>query len=541
MTITLRSYQSDLIDQIESAWLNGCDAPLAVMATGGGKTIVFSQILQDTQGQSVLIAHRQELISQPCLALARAGVLYKIIASQAAIREIIALEEQEIGRSHFHINASVTVASVDTLIRRLDDPRYKSWGHQVRLVVYDEGHHVLKDNKWGKCRSIFPNARILGLTATPERADGKGLGVHHDGVFDRLIVGPDVRELTHLGWLSPFRIFCPPNDLDLSAVPVTASGDFSPTPLGVAVEKSRIIGDVVEHYRRLAYGKRGIVFAANIKHAVSITEAFTVAGIPAALVTSETPVLERNQIVRNFRDGQLWVLVNVDIFGEGFDLPSVEVICMARPTESFGLFAQQFGRGLRTAPGKSHTLILDHVGNVKRHGLPIGRPWTLNRRDKRTNNTTSEIRLTTCLVCFFVFPSSERVCPNCNAPKIVMLRSSPKECDGDLTELSLTALTALMGEVKRVDTDGSTLAEGFRRAGMPDIAARGFEKKHRERQEAQQLLRHSIAVWAGGLHGRGVSDSEIYRTFYRQFGMDILTAQTLGAPEAGSLRGRIMA
>ena len=295
----------------------------------------------------------------------------------------------------------IGVAGVDTLIRRdTADP----WFVQCTLWQMDEAHHVLADNKWGKATELFPNARGIGWTATPGRADGKGLGRWADGLMDALVMGPPMRDLIDAGYLTPYRVFCPrTEDLDLSDVPVTASGDYSPEKLRKAVHQSRIVGDVVKHYQRIAPGKKGVCFAVDIEDAIKITQAFRAANVRAELVTGETPDTARATILRRMRNGDLDMLVNVDLFGEGFDLPAIEVVIFARPTMSYVLYAQQFGRVLRTLAGKTHGIVIDHVGNVIKHGLPDAeRPWTLDRRGRRSKGTSDG-----------VVPG--RACPECTS------------------------------------------------------------------------------------------------------------------------------
>ena len=173
---------------------------------------------------------------------------------------------------------------------------------------------------------MFPNARGLGVTATPLRADGKGLGRHADGLMDAMVVGPSMRDLVLRGYLTDYRIFAPPNDIDLSAVPTSAGGDFSPVPLRAAVHQStKIVGDVVQHYLRIARGKLGVTFAVDIEAAEEIAIAYRTAGVTAEVVTSKTPEIVRAQVLRRFRNREVLQLVNVDLFGEGFDLGKTDV------------------------------------------------------------------------------------------------------------------------------------------------------------------------------------------------------------------------
>ena len=347
--IALYDYQQDVRDQVYVAWQLGMRDVMAVLPTGGGKTVVFSDVIANNVGPSVAIAHRQELVSQISIALARNGIRHRIIGPASVARTCTTAHLAELKRNYIDPMSKVAVAGVDTLIRHnQNDP----WLQQVTLVVTDEGHHVLESNKWGKAIQLFPNARGLAVTATPVRADGQGLGRHADGLMDYMVVGPTMRELIAKGRLTEYRIFAPPSDLDLRDVPLSASGDFSPPKLAAAVHKSHIVGDVVAHYLKIAPGKLGVTFAVDVEAAGDIAKAYRDAGVMAEVVSANTPDALRASILRRFRAREVLQLVNVDLFGEGFDLPAIEVVSMARPTQSYGLYAQQFGRALRPLEGK---------------------------------------------------------------------------------------------------------------------------------------------------------------------------------------------
>src|SRR5208337_2160957 len=338
MTLLLRDYQRTAEQAIYSSWQKGSKNILVQLHTGSGKTVLFTKILADHEGMSIAIAHRNELVSQISLTLAQRGVKHKIIAQAATVRAIVALHLSETGKCYFDPHARCAVAGVDTLIKRQE-----TWFKKVSLVVQDESHHVLRDNKWGKAAALFPNAKGIYLTATPVRADGRGLGRLADGIKDDLIVGPSMRQLIENGYLCDYIIFNHESDVDLSEVPISAGGDFSPPKLRTAVHKSHITGDVVTHYLRHAEGKLGITFAVDIEAATGIAAEFRGLGVPAEVISSKTPDILRHQIMKRFRRREILQLVNVDLLGEGVDVPAIEVITMARPTQSYGLYAQQFG------------------------------------------------------------------------------------------------------------------------------------------------------------------------------------------------------
>ncbi len=341
----LRPYQSQLKADVYSHWWRDPKANvLAVSATGSGKTVIFADVIREHSGVSIAVAHRQELVTQISIALARVGVRHRLIGSSSLPKLCVKLHMDEIGRSYYDASAGCVVAGVDTLVRM---PKTDPLFNQVTLGIQDEAHHMLDDNKWGKAAAMFPNARWLGVTATPCRADGKGLGRHADGIFDAMVQAPGMRDLIRMGYLTDYRIFTPPSDLDLSQVPLSAGGDFSPEPLRKAVHKSHIVGDVVSHYTRLAKDKLGVTFAVDVEAATELAAAYRAAGVSAEVVSANTAPANRQIILRRFANRQIMQLVNVDLFGEGFDLPAIEVVSFARPTQSFTLFTQQFGRALR--------------------------------------------------------------------------------------------------------------------------------------------------------------------------------------------------
>jgi len=524
---TLRPYQAALRDQVYTAWTAGAVDVMAVLATGGGKTVVFSDVIANNQGPSVAIAHRQELVTQISMALARNGVHHRIVGPKSVARIATTLHIAELKRNFVDPMSQVAVAGVDTLIRHdQNDP----WLNRVTLVVTDEAHHLLRGNKWGNARALFPNARGLGVTATPVRADGQGLGRHADGVFDFMACGPSMRELIDMGSLTEYRIFAPPSDLDLRDVPLSASGDFSPVKLSTAVHKSHIVGDVVAHYLRIAPGKLGVTFAVDVAAAAEIAKAYRDAGVPAEVVSANTNDSLRASILRRFRARDILQLVNVDLFGEGFDLPAIEVVSMARPTQSYGLFAQQFGRSLRPLEGKANAIIIDHVGNVHRHGLPdAARVWSLNRRDKRAKlDTTGVIPVRTCPECTSAYERFRVACPYCGHKVEPAGRGSPDQVDGDLAEMDAAALAALRGQI---DAPPSY---------HPDaMIAATLKKHHRERAQAQQELRDRMALWGGAATAAGDTISMAQRRFFLTYGVDVGTAQTLNAREARELMGRL--
>lgn len=536
----LRPYQetlkADALEALDSLPTGG--AACVVLPTGGGKTVTFADITNTHDGAVALKVHRTELVCQISTTLARFGVVHRIIAPQSTISAALADHRREVGHTVYNPHSMHAVCAVDTLIARYD--LYKQWAAQVGLWICDEAAHMLRDNKWGRCAALFPNAKGLGFTATPKRADGKGLGRHADGVFDVMVQGPSVAELITMGYLSRYRILSTPSDMNIEDLKATAGGDFNQKQLATRAHQSHIVGDVVNTYLKHAAGKQGITFATDVETANELAAQFNTAGVPAACVHAKTPDAERTAMVRAFRERRLNQLVNVDLFGEGFDVPGVEVVSQARPTCSLSLHLQQVGRGMRPAEGKDSALILDHVGNWSRHGLPdTPRRWTLDARE-RSNSKTKDpdvIAVTSCLACFLVFPRADMpVCPHCGHEHPPNERRKPEQVDGDLTELDPDVLAALRESTKLEDPDH--LANRVMHAAGR-VAAVGAGDRQRERIRAQQALSEAMAVWAGFGKAAGMSDKKMYRLFYLTFGVDTLSALAQPRKDMDELRERV--
>ena len=556
----LRDFQLDIKREVFEAWQDlSVMNIMPVAPTGSGKTVLFCDIIRTYGAPTCAIAHRQELVSQAALSLNREGVPHGIIAPKSVVRQIIALEMEVHGQSHFSARAPVRVAGVDTL--RNHDTKDR-WLSAVQLVVQDEGHHVLKANKWGAAMRLFPAARGLFPTAHAIRADGAGLGRIADGLVDRLIVGPSCRQLINRGFLTDYRLICPPSDVDISAVPVGAAGDFSMPQLRAAVHRSgTIVGDVVRHYLKFAGGKLGVTFAVDVEAATDISNAYNAAGIPAAVITAKTPIDVRSRLMQRFRARQLLQLVSVDVLGEGVDVPAIEVVSMARHTASFQLYAQQFGRALRcmihpdiwahwgeytdaqrlafiAASEKPKAIIIDHVQNYARHGLPdMERGYNLGRRE-RTRRASDAIPLRVCAnpECLQAYERVLVQCPYCGTKPEPAGRGSPEMVDGDLIELDAATLAQLRGEIDRID-----MAPSVPRNLLGTPAEGAIKRNHYDRQAAQIRLRGAIALWAGFQRHVGRSDSESYRRFFHGFGVDVATAQTLNAKDAEALEIQVRA
>lgn len=407
--ITLRDYQSDAVDNLRDAFRAGNRRLCFVLPTGGGKTITASYMAQNASAKRIpvlILAHRIELIEQFAATLRQFRIPHGIIAA---------------GRS---MNREpVQVGMIGTVANRLD--RIPAPG----LIIVDEAHHATAKS-YRRILDAFPAARVIGLTATPARTDGKGLGE----VFDALVTGPTMRQLIDGGHLAPYRLFCPPNKMDLSGVHRRA-GDFAKGELAERVDKSEIIGDAVAHYRKYAPGQTFAAFCVSVEHAAHVADQFTMAGIPTRPIDGGMNRGDRARTLDMLRSGELAGITSCDLISEGFDLPKIGAAIMLRPTQSLIIHLQQIGRALRPEPGKVAT-ILDHAGNTLRHGLPdIPRDWTLDGGASRATKAENGIAIRHCRECFAIYPAALDECPHCHAVARLSARKI-EERDGELIEIT---------------------------------------------------------------------------------------------------------
>ena len=411
MSITLFPDQVTVLEAVRQEYRVGARAPLLVAPTGFGKTIVFCAICQGAvaKGRRIwILVHRQELIDQVSATLAQFGVPHGIISPQFP--------------SFAH--RPVQVASVFSLVRRMASLTPPD------LIVIDEAHHAILASTWGKVIAAFPRARLLGVTATPARLSGEGLG----DIFDRLIMGPTVQALIDSARLSPVRVFAPPT-IDIAGVH-SAMGDYKKRELAFAVDKPKVTGDAITHYQTLTPGKRAAVFCVSIEHAQHMAQAARTAGISAVQIDGKMHIALRREIIGDFAHGKISWLVSVDLISEGFDCPGIDVGISLRPTQSLGLWLQQCGRILRVFPGKTGATILDHAGNSLRHGLPTEqRDWSLSGSATKGTDAERAASVRVCPRCFSAQRSGRPACANCGAPFPVEPRVVAK-AKGTLTEVT---------------------------------------------------------------------------------------------------------
>lgn len=389
--LQLRDYQQEMIDKVIKALRMGYRKIMIVLPTGGGKTAIASELVRrsyEKNKSSIFMCHRQELLDQAYETYGKNGIVPAFIK----------------GGRHPDYKNPMQIASVNTLVRRLNQYNVPD------IVFVDECHHA-KASQWNAVLDWAKNSVVVGLTATPCRLDGKPL----NDMFEKMIQVIDVKSLINRGYLVPYLYYAP-SIIDTSELEVS-NGDYTKKSLENASFNSKIIGDNIEQYKKIANGKRNVVFAISRKHGFGICERYNNAGIRAEFLDGESSDKDRKATLDRFRSGETKVLVNVDLFGEGFDLPAIEVVSLLRPTQSTSLYLQQVGRALRTCPelGKTKAIILDHVNNYKTHGMPDEkREWSLSTPYKARikRNEESVVHIKRCPKCFFAHEPA-LVCPNC--------------------------------------------------------------------------------------------------------------------------------
>lgn len=420
--LVLRDYQQRGFEQIREAF-RLYRAVCYQGATGSGKTAIFSRIAWGValrRRRAWILLHREELVRQTSETLARCGVPHDLVVPDEPGGE-----------------EPIQVCSVKTLVRRIDRGR----AGPVDLIIVDEAHHAVAGS-WRRILDSRRTALVLGVTATPSRLDGQGLGVEAGGVFEHLILGPTIRDLTAAGWLSPTVVHAPPPVADLEGLRVRA-GDFEREALAERLDKPTITGDAVAHYARRSPGRPALAFCVSVAHAEHVAQRFRAAGFRAESVDGRLNEHLRRRRILDLAEGRLDVLTSCDLVSEGTDIPRVETVIGLRPTQSRVLYGQQVGRAMRPFPGKTRALILDHVGNVYRHGLPdADYPWTLAGRPRRKRGDVAppSVEVRQCPQCYAAHAPAAR-CPECGhvyAPTL----EPPRQVAGELVEVSAAAVQA---------------------------------------------------------------------------------------------------
>lgn len=428
-----RPYQTGDVKKILAAWKQGHRCVLHALPTGGGKTFegsILTRLEYRARRRVLFVAHREEILIQTIRALTDAGVPESVIG-------LIRSDGRLNGESWINADAMVQVASIQTLARR----EYPN----ADLVVVDEAHHSAADSY----RALFEHynkTRFLGLTATPYRKDGKPLG----DLFDVITEGPKPSELIKGGYLVRPRMFSKQGRIpDMSGVSIVG-GDYNPKMLEERVNRRELIGDIVSHYIKHAWGKSAVVFAASLDHAKKITRRFRDCEVETEYLDGNTSPEDREAMIG--KDGRLargetTVVVNVGVLLEGWDCPPVKCIILAHPTRSMVLYLQQCGRSLR--PYRNlRPIILDHAGLAMTHGLPHwDREFSLTEQLKPGKPGQAPCKV--CGTCGSICAAGVSACEECGA--LFDMSREPEQVDGELEEIVDLTPAEKAKERKRIE------------------------------------------------------------------------------------------
>lgn len=431
--ITLWDFQEIAIEECRRAIRAGYRSLLLVAPTGAGKTVIGADIIRSADEmakQAMFMAHRRELVKQTANKLWDFGVSHGIIMAGTPM-------------SHWK---GVQVASIDTLRARYMNPKKTNQPDlpEVAILMVDEAHRSLSPTYQKLIRHYQKRGTIIiGLTATPIRGDGKGLGI----LYDCMIQTPGMQELIELGFLVPPKYYAP-SVPDLTGVPIRR-GDYVEGELQKIMDQREPVGDIVENWLRICPERQTIVFTAGVKHSIHVAEAFRQAGVAAEHVDGTTPMEERDAILARLRSGETQLVSNCMVLTEGFDCPSLSCAILARPTKNLGLYIQMGGRVLRVDNAtslvatyqtpKTDAAIIDHSGNLYEHGfLEDDHGWKLTETEACTpaderQQKLDEKKPITCSECAHVY-TGQLICPNCGHMP-VMRGKDPEHRAADLMEI----------------------------------------------------------------------------------------------------------
>lgn len=453
--VQLRPYQDRMLNETRLHFREGRRTVLTQLQTGGGKTLQTGTMLGSAAvklNAGMFICNRIELVDQTCAAFHRLGLDFGIIAA---------------GYSG-NPRSMIQVASIDTLKNRVG-----KLFRPPKLIAWDECRSIAAAG-WTRVYDAFPNSKHVGLDATPERLDGKGLG----NFFEVMVRGPSYQELMEMGFLVPFEVYAP-SVVDLTGVR-TKMGDYDKAQLAEIMDKPSVTGDIVHHYLKIAGGLPGLVFAVNVQHSENLAAKFRAAGVRAYHLDGDTPKEERKRIVRMFRRNEIDLLCNVNLFTAGFDVPGVRVVIDAAPSQSVSQVLQRWGRGSRPEDNaaavvkfgpKDFCILLDHAGNVYTHGLPEqDREWSLEGRPKMSKAAAAEsVKVIKCEGCYRPFwPPPE--CPRCGTahePKL-----SPRqilEREGELRRIEALEAKESKAAARAAAAAAREAAEVVKRANAKEL------------------------------------------------------------------------
>lgn len=419
--MNLRPYQAAAIGALRESLRSGKRRPVLVAPTGSGKTVIAGEVIRmarEKRRSVLFLAPRRELIYQASSRFAAAGIMHGVIMA---------------GEPR-NATADVQIASFDTLhARGVRTSRMRM--PKADLVIVDEAHLSIAETRKA-ILDHYAESIIVGLTATPARGDGRGLGE----IYDDLVPVTSIRELTDDGFLAPARYFAP-TEPDLAGVKLNRDGDYQEKQLGARMDQPQLIGGIVENWMRLAFGMSTVVFCVTRAHSRHVCEQFLRLGVTAEHLDGETPLDERRAILARVASGETTVLCNVFVATFGLDIPRLSCAVLARPTRNIALYLQIVGRVLRTCEGKTDAFVIDHSGAVKQHGFAADFvPWSLDEsetvaeRRKKQQEASKAPKEITCAKCHAVF-KGRRECPGCGFAMVPRTEAVPVH-EAELQEVS---------------------------------------------------------------------------------------------------------
>ncbi len=417
--ISLRPYQLQLVDEARQA-LRSTKRLLIQAACGAGKTCIASYIIESAASKKLpimFIVHRNELLLQASRTMKNFGIEHGFIAAHYTPKKY----------------CNVQIAMIDTLRNRLDKVTVP------KLLIIDEAHHAISPT-WKKIIQYYcdKGTVIIGLSATPQRLDGRPL----NDMFDQMVCGPDIKSLINAGSLSRYKYYAPPSVVDMEGVK-KKFGDYDQKEQSLRVDKPHVFGDAIEHYKKILHGKRAIAFQINIQASKNFAAQCIAQGIPCLHVDGEMSSVDRAKSIKSFEDGHTWILSNVGLFGEGFDVSACDGVILLRKTASLSLYLQMCGRMMRPYESKDIGIILDHMNNISLHGLPdADREWSLEGQKSKDKKKLQEVvAIRQCPKCYHVFESG-RMCPQCGHDLGAQYHEIEK-IDGELQEIKQDDLVKL--------------------------------------------------------------------------------------------------
>lgn len=398
-TIQLREYQAAAVDALRHALMGGKRRIILQASCGAGKTIISAEIAKlaiEKNKRVLFLVNRRDLVRQT-------AEKYEAFGLGDKLGLIMAGEEPSLARP-------IQLATLQTYSRRLKitNLEWNKWFHNADLVIYDECHSANAPT-YRDILKLYKDKPIIGLSATPMGAQGKGLGK----IFEEIVPCISMNKLIEKEFLVP-AVHYAPSKPDLEGVKITA-GDYNKKQLGERVNKTKLVGDILDNWLRLASDRQTIVFATNVKHSKHIREVFEKNGVSIAHIDAHTNDEDRQDIYRGFESGDIQVLTNVGVCCEGSDLPIASAVVIAKPTLQLGRWIQMAGRGARPYPGKKDFLILDHAGCVERHGFcDEDVSWFLDVDKLATGPNKKREKEKTIIVCDMCKHAfTGRRCPNC--------------------------------------------------------------------------------------------------------------------------------